>query len=77
MKFGIIYGDRYEFRDGPPTVDGVLLLLSDELAMMMYIAMNSRAKQVHFRGSRLLVGGCCLVVKLALMVVSLIGRSHE
>ena len=32
MKFGIVCGDRYEFRDGAPTADGVLLL--DELAMM-------------------------------------------
>ena len=32
MKFGIVCGDRYEFRDGAPTADGVPLL--DELAMM-------------------------------------------
>ena len=35
-----MYGDRYEFTDGPPTADGVLLLLLDELAMMMYVAVN-------------------------------------
>ena len=30
MKFGamIVYGDRFEFRDGAPTADGVLLLVS-------------------------------------------------
>ena len=40
MKFGtiIMYGDRYEFRDGAPTADSVLLL--DELAMTMYDAMD-------------------------------------
>ena len=37
MKFGFVYGDRYEFRDGAPTADGVLLL--GELAMM-YDAMD-------------------------------------
>ena len=40
MKFGIVYGDRYELRDGPPTADGVLLLLLDELATMTYDAMD-------------------------------------
>ena len=34
----MVCGDRYEFRDGAPTADGVLLL--DELAMMMYDAMD-------------------------------------
>ena len=40
MKFGtiIMYGDRYEFRDGAPTADSVLLL--DELAITMYDAMD-------------------------------------
>ena len=92
MKFGtiIVYGDRCEFRDGAPTADGVLLQLLNELAMM-YDAMDSRAKQVHFRGSRLQTGGSCfVVVKLASLVVScwgnrapmppinvLIGRPHE
>ena len=33
------YGDRYEFRDGAPTADSVLLLLG-ELAMMLYDAMD-------------------------------------
>ena len=38
MVPGIGYGDRYEFRDGAPTADGVLLL--DELAMMLYDVMD-------------------------------------
>ena len=38
MKFGIVYGDRYELRFGAPTVDGVLLL--DEFAMMLHDAMD-------------------------------------
>ena len=33
------YDDRHEFRDGAQTADGVLLLL-DELAMMLYDAMD-------------------------------------
>ena len=32
-----MYGDRYEFKNGAPTADGVLLL---EDAMMMYDAMD-------------------------------------
>ena len=38
MYPGTWYGDRLEFRDGAPTADGVLLL--DELAMMLYDAMD-------------------------------------
>ena len=34
---GIVYGDRYKFRDGTPTADCVLLL--DVLVMMLYNAM--------------------------------------
>ena len=50
MKFGIIimYGDRYEFRDGAPTADGVLLL--DELAMMMYNAMDFASETGSLQG---------------------------
>ena len=50
MKFGIIimYGDRYEFRDGAPTADGVLLL--DELAMMMYHAMDFASETGSLQG---------------------------
>ena len=33
-----MYDDTYEFREGAPTADGALLL--DELAMMMYDAMD-------------------------------------
>ena len=48
MKFGIVYGDRYEFRDGVPTADGVLLL--DELAMMMYDAMDFASETGTLQG---------------------------
>ena len=49
MKFGIIimYGDRYEFRDGAPTADGVLLL--DELAMT-YDAMDFASETGSLQG---------------------------
>ena len=50
MKFGIIimYGDRYEFRDGAPTADGVLLL--GGLAMMVYDAMDFASEAGSLQG---------------------------
>ena len=48
MKFGFVYGDRYEFRDGAPTADGVLLL--DELGMMLYDAMDFASKAGSLQG---------------------------
>ena len=50
MKFGatIVYGDRYEFRDGAPTADGVLRL--NELAMMMYDEMDFACETGSLRG---------------------------
>ena len=48
MKFGIVYGDRHEFRDGTPTADGVLLL--DELVMMLYDAMDSASETGSLQG---------------------------
>ena len=50
MYPGTWYGDRLEFRDGAPTADGVLLL--DELAMMLYDAMDFASEAgyaVHFK----------------------------
>ena len=68
----IVYGDRFEFRDGAPTADGVLLLVTvgharhDDVCRWI-----SRAEQVHFRGSRLQPGSSCfVVVKLVSLVVS-------
>ena len=49
VKFCIVYGDRYEFRDWAPTADGVLLL--DELAMMMYDAMDCASETGSLQGS--------------------------
>ena len=50
MKFGtiIVYGDRYEFREGAPTADGVLPL--DELAKMMYDAVDFASETVTLQG---------------------------
>ena len=48
MKFGIVYDDRYEFRDGAPAADGVLLL--DELAMMLYDAMDFASETGSLQG---------------------------
>ena len=48
MKFGIVYGDRYEHKTGAPTADGVLLL--DELAMMMYDAMDFASETGSLQG---------------------------
>ena len=48
VKFCIVYGDRYEFRDWAPTADGVLLL--DELAMMMYDAMDFASETGSLQG---------------------------
>ena len=65
MKFGIVYGDRYAFRDGAPTGDGVLL--SDELAMM-YHAMDFASATGPLQGLstadrwQLLCGGEACVV---------------
>ena len=42
------YGDRYEFRDGAPTADGVLLL--GELAMMVYDAMDFASEAGSLQG---------------------------
>ena len=42
------YGDRYEFRDGAPTADGVLLL--GELAMMLYDAMDFASEAGSLQG---------------------------
>ena len=42
------YGDRYEFRDGAPTADGVLLL--GELAMMLYNAMDFAIETSSLQG---------------------------
>ena len=41
-------GDRYEFRDGAPTADGVLLL--GELAMMVYDAMDFASEESLLQG---------------------------
>ena len=40
--------DRYEFRDGAPTADGVLLL--DELAMMMHDEMDFASEAGSLQG---------------------------
>ena len=48
MIVGIVYGDRYEFRDGAPTADGVLLL--DELTTMMYDAMDFASETGSLQG---------------------------
>ena len=48
MKFGIVYDDRHEFRDGAPAADGVLLL--DELAMMLYDAMDFASETGSLQG---------------------------
>ena len=49
MKFGIIaYGDRYEFRDEVPTAESVLLF--NELAMMMYYAMDFASETGSLQG---------------------------
>ena len=48
MKFGIVYGDIYEFRDGAPTADDVPLM--DELALMMYAAMDFTSKTGSLQG---------------------------
>ena len=40
--------DIYEFRDGAPTADGVLLL--DELAMMLYDAMDFTSETGSLQG---------------------------
>ena len=48
VKFGIVYDDRYEFRDGAPAADGVLLL--DELAMMLYDAMDFASETGSLQG---------------------------
>ena len=45
---GTWYGDRYEFRDGAPTADGVLLL--GELAMMPYDAMDFASEAGSLQG---------------------------
>ena len=50
MKFGIVCGNGYEFRDGAPTADGVLLLLLDELAMMLYDAMDFASEASSLQG---------------------------
>ena len=55
------YGDRYEFRDGATTADGVLLLL-DEFAMMLYDAMDFTSETGSpLRGSRLQTDGTTVV----------------
>ena len=43
------FGDRYEFRDGAPTADGVQLLLG-ELALMLYDAMDFASKAGSLQG---------------------------
>ena len=48
MKFDIVFVDRYEFRDGAPTADGVLLL--DEIAMVMYDAMDFASETGSLQG---------------------------
>ena len=62
-----MYGDRYEFRDGAPTADGVPLL--DELAMMLYDTMDFASEAGSLQGLstadtwELLCGGeACVVV---------------
>ena len=50
MKFGIVCGNGYEFRDGAPAADGVLLLLLDELAMMLYDAMDFASEASSLQG---------------------------
>ena len=45
---GIVYDDTYEFREGAPTADGALLL--DELAMMMYDAMDFASETGSHQG---------------------------
>ena len=84
------YGDRYEFRDGAPTADGVLLL--GELGMMLYDAMDFASEAGLLQGlSTRDTWWLPCVVKLASLVVScggnrpptnatnqrLIGRPHE
>ena len=43
-----MYSERYEFRDGAPTADGVLLL--DEIAMMMHDAMDFASETGSLQG---------------------------
>ena len=43
-----MYDDTYEFREGAPTADGALLL--DELAMMMYDAMDFASETGSLQG---------------------------
>ena len=60
------YGVRYEFRDGAPTADCVLLL--GELAMMLYDAMDFASEAGSLQGLSTTdrsVGSCIVVVKLA------------
>ena len=59
-----------KFRDGAPTADDDGVLLLDEVAMMIYDAMDFASGTGSIRGSRLQAGGTCLVVKLASLVVS-------
>ena len=45
-----MYGNRYEFRDGTPTADGVLLL--DELAIVVVIVLTLTHRYNAVRGHR-------------------------
>ena len=44
-----MHGNKYEFRNGVPTADGVYYLL-DELAMMMYDAMDFASETGSHQG---------------------------
>ena len=48
MNLGIVYGDRYKFRDGAPTGDCVLLL--DVLVLMLYNAMDFASEAGSLQG---------------------------
>ena len=48
MKFGIVYDDRYEFKDGASTANGVLLL--GELALMLYDAIDFASETGSLQG---------------------------
>ena len=48
MYLGIVCGDRFEFVDGAPTADCVLLL--DVLVMMLYNAMDFAREAASLQG---------------------------